>query len=242
MAYEYDEIKASQEIFYSLLKNHSLEEEKEPALFNAYLENDRVQVLVKSQGEAADSIVERYGSVIYLIPKEENTYLGYSKTALKERLCKSQATDKDYYLSQFVILILFMEFYDGQSVSSKTRDYIKFGELQNIISERLKEGCDRYSEEEQEQQGMAFTAMMEAYEALRSEEVVNRKKTTKEGFLYNILKFLEDQGLIDYIERDETIETTKKLDNFMDWNILNSNNYDRVRKLFKEEETINGND
>ena len=242
MAYEYDEIKTSQEIFYTLLKNHSLEEEKEPALFSAYLENDRIQLLVKSQGEAADSTIERYGSVIYLIPKEENTYLGYSKTALRERLCKSQSADRDYYLSQFVILVLFMEFYDGQAVSSKTRDYIRLGELQNIISERLKEGCERYSEEEQERQGMAFTAMMEAYEALRSEEGISRKRTTKEGFLYNILKFLEDQGLIDYIERDEMIETTKKLDNFMDWNILNSNNYHRVRKLFKEEESTDGND
>ncbi len=241
MAYEYDEIKISQEIFYSLLRNHSLEEEKETALFNAYLENDRIQMLVKSQGEAADSLIERYGSVIYLIPREENTYLGYSKTALRERLCKSQSTDRDYYLSQFVILILFMEFYDGQAVSSKTRDYIRLGELQNIISERLKEGCDRYSEEEQEKQGMAFNAMMEAYEALRSEEGGSRKRTTKEGFLYNILKFLEEQGLIDYIERDEMIETTKKLDNFMDWNILNSNNYDRVRKLFREEDSSDGN-
>ncbi|MBQ9607585.1 MAG: hypothetical protein IJV16_10505 [Lachnospiraceae bacterium] len=242
MAYEYDEIKISQEIFYSLLKNHSLEEDKEAALFNAYLENDRIQMLVKSQGEAADSVIERYGNVIYLIPREENTYLGYSKTALKERLCKSQSTDKDYYLSQFVILLLFMEFYDGQAVSSKTRDYIRLGEFQNIISGRLKEGCDRYSEDEQEQQGIAFNAMMEAYEALRSEEGGSRKRTTKEGFLYNILKFLEEQGLVDYIERDEMIQTTKKLDNFMDWNILNKNNFNRVRKLFGETTDEDGND
>lgn len=54
--------------------------------------------------------IERYGNVIYLIPKEENNFLGFSKTQLKAVLCKSNGTDKDYYLSQFVILTLLVEF------------------------------------------------------------------------------------------------------------------------------------
>ena len=235
MAYEYEDIKISQEIFYNLLKNHILEEEKEPNLYNAFVENEDVQNLVKSQGEAADSSIERYGDVIYLIPKEDNFYLGYSKTELKQILCKSQATDKDYYLSQFVILLLLMEFFDGKGTSSKIRDYIKLGEFQNIISERLREGCERYDDEEQQNYEVAFYAMMEAYEALKSDKNGNRSKTTKEGFLYHILKFLENQGLIDYIEKDEMILTTKKLDNLMDWNILNQNNYKRVSRLFEPE-------
>ena len=236
MAYEYEEIRISQEIFYSLLKNHSLEEEREPLLYNSYLENERIQNLVKSQGEAADSLIERYGNVIYLIPKEDNIYLGFSKTELKQKLCKSQATDKDYFLSQFVILVLLMEFYDGRGASSRVRHYIRLGEFQNIISERLREGCERYDEDEQERKEIAFFSMMEAYESLKSDENGSRKKTTKEGFLYNILKFLESQGLIDYIERDEMIITTKKLDNLMDWNILNQSNYKRVSRLVE----ING--
>ncbi len=235
MAYEFDEVRKSQEIFYNLLKYHTLEEEKEPGLYNAYLENENIQNLVKSQGEAADSRIERYGSVLYLIPDEDNYYLGFSKTELKQNLCKSQATDKDYYLSQFVILLLLMEFYDGKGASSKTRDYIKLGEFQNIISERLREGCEKYSEEEQQNYEVAFFPMMEAYEALKSDKNGNRSKTTKEGFLYHILKFLENQDLIDYIEKDEMILTTKKLDNLMDWNILNQNNYKRVERLFRDE-------
>ena len=232
MAYEFEEIKISQEIFYSLLKNHSLEEEKEPTLYNSFLENERIQNLVKSQGYAADSLIERYGNVIYLIPKEDNTYLGFSKTELKQKICRAQATEKDYYLSQFIILVLLMEFYSGNGVSSKSRDYIKLGELQNIISARLEEGCSKYSEEEQIEHSIAFFPMLEAYESLKSDEKGRHQKTTKEGFLYTILKFLEKQGLIDYIERDEMIITTKKLDNLMDWNILNQNNYQRVTRLF----------
>ena len=140
MAYELNEIRQSQEIFYYLLEHHELREEKEQILYRAYVEREEVQNLVKSQADAAESIIERYGNVIYLIPKEENNFLGYSKAQLKTALCKSDARDRDYYLSQFVILTLLVEFYDGQAGSSKAREYMRVGELQNCISKHLKEG------------------------------------------------------------------------------------------------------
>ena len=231
MAYEFEEVKTSQEIFYYLLEHHELREEDMPQLYKYFMENESVQNLVKSQGEIADSAVERYGDVIYLIPGTQNRFLGFSKAQLKKELCKSTATDRDYYLAQFVILVLLLEFYDGQGSSSKTRDYIRVGELQNSISAHLKEGVEKYDENEQELYGAAFNAMFEAYEALRSDDRATRMKTTKEGFLYHILRFLQGQGLIEYIEQDEMIKTTKKLDHFMDWNLLNKANYERVLYL-----------
>lgn len=231
MAYEIDTVKKSQEIFYYLLEHHELREEEEESLYRAYTEQEDVQNLVKSQGEIADSSIERYGDVIYLIPREENDYLGFSKGQLKSMLCRSGATDKDYYLSQFVILTILVEFYDGQGSSSKAREYIRTGELQNCISARLKEGAKQMDEEEEERCGIAFSDMLQAYEALRSDEKGSRAKTTKEGFLHYILLFLEKQGLVEYVEQDEMIKTTKKLDNFMDWNLLNQNNYGRVLKI-----------
>ena len=238
MAYEFDDIRISQEIFYYLLEHHELREEEEELLYRAYTEREQVQNLVKSQGEAADSSIERYGNVIYLIPGEENHFLGYSKAQLKAVLCKSNATDKDYYLSQFVILTMLVEFYDGQGSSSKAREYMRVGELQNCISGRLKEGAEKGKEEEEEKDGIAFSNMLETYEALKSDEKGSRARTTKEGFLHHILNFLQKQGLIEYVEQDEMIKTTKKLDNFMDWNLLNQNNYRRVLRVLgvKEDE------
>ena len=197
MAYEFNTVKTSQEIFCYLLEHHELKEEEEAALYRAYTEQEDVQNLVKSQGEIADSSIERYGNVIYLIPGEENDFLGFSKGQLKSILCRSGATDKDYYLSQFVILTLLVEFYDGQGSSSKAREYIRTGELQNCISARLKEGAEHTDDEEEERQGIAFTDMLQAYEALKSDERGSRAKTTKEGFLHYILLFLERQGLVD---------------------------------------------
>ncbi len=234
MAYETEEIRQSQEIFYYLLEHHELQEEEEQTLYRAYAERETVQSLVKSQGEIAMCNIERYGNVIYLIPKEENNFLGFSIPQLKAVLCKSNGTDKDYYLSQFVILTLLVEFFDGQGSSSKSREYMRVGELQNCISQRLKEGVQNLSEEEEEQKGIAFSNMMEAYEALRSDEKSTRARTTKEGFLYHILMFLQKQGLIEYVEQDEMIKTTRKLDSFMDWNLLNQNNYQRILKVLGE--------
>ena len=231
MAYELDDIKTSQEIFYYLLENHELREEEELLLYRAYTEEEEVQNLVKSQGEIAGSTIERYGNVIYLIPKEENNFLGFSKSQLKSALCKSNATDKDYYLSKFVILTLLVEFFDGQGSSSKAREYIRVGELQNLVSGHLKEGAENLDDEQEELAGIAFSNMYEAYEALRSDEKGSRAKTTKEGFLHHILVFLQKQGLIEYVEQDEMIKTTKKLDSFMDWNLLNQNNYQRVLRV-----------
>ncbi len=230
MAYEIEEIKLSQEIFYYLLEHHELLEDEEGALYKAYTQREEIQNLVKSQGEIAHSNIERYGNVIYLIPKEDNDFLGFSKAQLKAALCKSSGTDKDYYLSQFVILTLLVEFYDGQGSSSKAREYIRLGELQNCISSQLKEGAGRMDEDGQEQAGIAVSDMLQAYEALKSDDR-SRARTTKEGFLHNILVFLEKQGLIEYVEQDEMVKTTKKLDNFMDWNLLNQNNYKRVLRI-----------
>ncbi len=231
MAFDVNEVRTSQEIFYYLLKHHELREENEERLYRAYFENEDIQHLTKSQGETAECRIERYGNTIYLIPNENNNYLGFSKTQLKEKLCKSGATDKDYYLSQFVILTLLIEFYDGQGSSSKTRDYIRVGELLNSVSVRLQEGADQMNEEEQDRAGIAFSDMLEAYEALKSDDTGRKTKTTKEGFVHNILVFLEKQGLIEYVVQDEMVLTTKKLDNFMDWNLLNENNFGRVLKV-----------
>lgn len=237
MAFEIEEIRKSQQIFYYLLKHRELKESEEGELYKAYTENEVVINLVKSQGEAANSEIVRYSDTIYLIPKEDNDFLGYSKAQLKAVLCRSGATDKDYYLSQFVIITLLVEFYDAQGSSSKSRDFIKVGELINCISIRLQEGLlkEKLLKEqllnEQETEGLAFAEMSQAFEALRSEEKGSRAKTTKEGFIYIILTFLQKQGLIDYVEADEMIRTTQKLDHFMDFNLLNKNNYNRVLKV-----------
>ena len=137
MAYEAEAITYSQKIFYYLLCHGALSDMDTGAkeLYRAYVEHEDVMNLVKNQAEIADCRIERYGTCIYLMPDIDNKYLGFTKADLKKELCKSGATDRDYYLAQFVILTLMVEFYDGQGSTSKSREFLKLGELQNIISD-----------------------------------------------------------------------------------------------------------
>ncbi len=231
MNYSIDEINKSNQIFYYLLKKGELKD-SEVELYKAYSENENISELVKKLGETSEASVKKYGGVVYLIPNEDNDFLGYSKGELKRLLCKSDANDKDYYLSQFIILTFLVTFYNSKSLSSKSRNYIKVGEFLNIITEKLNEGVERSSDETS---GIAFSNILERFESLKSSEKKTNAKTTKEGFVNAILKFLDEQGLIDYIQSDEIIKTTKKLDNFMDWNLLNRNNYNRVLKALGED-------
>lgn len=237
MSYEIEEIKLSQKIFYHLIDKRQLSKESEKELYEAYNEQETVRNLVMSQAEEADCQIERFSNVIYLVPKEKNEVFGFSKAELKNALCKSGATDQDYYLSQFVIMTLLVEFYDANSQSAKSRSYMRGGELLNCVGDRLKEGARRAKEQVEEgkeilsKHGLAFDVLLQTYDALKSEEKGSRARTTKEGFLYHILNFLQKQGLIIYVEADDVIQTTEKLDHFMDWNLLNKNNYERVLRI-----------
>lgn len=235
MNYTIDEIKISSRIIYFLMKNRELKDDEE-SLYKAYSENENIQELVKLEADELNCEVRKFGSIIYFIPKEDNDFLGYSKGDLKKELCKSGANDKDYYLSQFVIMTLIVSFYGANGLSSKSRDFIKGGEFLNLVADKLSEGVKRSSENSGKDNGIAYSNILERFESLKSSDNQNRSKTTKEGFVNNILSFLEKQGLIDYIKSDDMIKTTKKLDYFMDWHLLNKNNYYRVLKAFGEEE------
>ena len=233
MAYEAETVAYSQKIFYYLLCHGALSDTDAGVneLYRAYVEREEVMNLVKNQAEFAECRIERYGTTIYLMPEIDNKYLGYTKAELKKELCKSNATDRDYYLAQFVILTLLAEFYDGQGNTSKSREFLKLGELQNIVSERLRAGAAM--EEEREQIGadesvLDYKSMSEAYESLRSVETSSRSKYTKEGYVSIICNFLDRQGLIIFIPEDEMIKTTAKLDNIMEYKILNKENYTKI--------------
>lgn len=241
MAYEIENITYSQKIFYYLLCHGALNDTDMGVddLYRAYVEREEVMNLVKNQAEIAGCSVERYGSSIYLMPDMENKYLGYTKADLKKEICKSGATDRDYYLSQFVIVTLITEFFDGQGSTAKSREFLKLGELQNIVAEKLKAGYEM--EQQREENGaqeniLDYKSMSEAYQALKSVEEGTRAKYTKEGFVSIICDFLDRQGLIVFVQEDEMIKTTPKLDNIMEYKILNKDNYTAIMEVLRAED------
>lgn len=244
------DVNNSQKIFYYLLsKNGKLsEDDRDPEakdLYRAYVDNSDVSELLKEQAEIANSRIEKFGTSIYLIPNVDNSFLGFTKTDLKKILCKSNATSQDYYLSQFIILTLLTEIYDGEGRNCKTREFIKFSELQSTVSKMLNKGaeCEKKKREEAasdpdasyEGEVLDFEGMRDAYESLKSVDVGgNKSKTTKEGVINTICTFLMDQGLIHYSPEDERIHPTAKLDCLMEYRILNNANFSEVKNLLEE--------
>ena len=127
--------------------------------------------------------------------------------------------------------------------SDEALGVVVLGELQNLVSERLKAGLAL--EQEREQDGtnlytemyenvLDYKSMSEAYESLKSAETGSRSKYTKEGYVSIIGEFLDRQGLIVFVREDEMIKTTAKLDNVMEYKILNKENYARIMEALGE--------
>lgn len=57
--------------------------------------------LVKELGQASKCYVKKYGGVVYMIPKEVNDFIGYSKGELKRILYKYGSNDKYYYWNNY---------------------------------------------------------------------------------------------------------------------------------------------
>ena len=227
-----EEIKQSQRIFYRLIEKRQITKESDKELYEAYNESENIKNLVNSQAKESECIIERFSNVIYLVPMEKNYVFGFTKTELKYALCKSNASEAEFSLAQFVIITLLVEFYDSNTQTAKSRSFIRGGELLNIIEEQLKEGVRREAENSEKiDYTLSFETLYQMYSSLKSEEKGSKMRTTKQGFVAHILNFLQKQGLIQYIETDDLIQTTEKLDHFMDWNLLNKNNYEKVLKI-----------
>ncbi|WP_459195740.1 DUF6063 family protein [Wukongibacter baidiensis] len=233
--YDAQVVSKAMQVFYYLLQNGELSFDDNKDLYKSYNENENIINLVSMYGDECSCNVERYNGIIYLLPNEENEFIGFSKAELKKVLCRSGATDKDYYLSQFVILSILNTFYNSNGRTSKSRNFIKFGDFMNLIGENLKAAAEYEDVEKLEaSSGIAVSNIWDVWEALKGSDTKTISKTTKEGFLRGIIKFLDGQGLLEFIEEDDMIKPTPKLDNFMDWNILNRSNYDNILRAFEE--------
>lgn len=225
------------DLYAYLLKYHQLDRDDDRNLYHAYLEDLDVQKAVKRLGAAAEFDIALYGNTIYLIPQRDNTTFGYTRSELKNRLVGTTGTYEAYDLAMFIILVFLMECYDAVGESSATRNFMKEEELENLVDHYLKEGSALYNEEEEENLGINFHKLYATYNALSGSEIPGGKVKTKEGFISRIMSFLGAQKLVDYVREEHMIYIMPKLTAFMDFNLLNRANYERVEHMF---EAING--
>ena len=224
-------------IIYELMKrkSHTLHASRDRDMYFEYLNNVFVQEAVKDLADAFELIVRRYGEEIYLIPCPGNTFLGFNRTEIRNRICTSNATSVECDLALFIILLLFAEIYDGRGRTVKGHDFITMTQFKNLVSERLKEGISNIPKEDETLYGINYHDMYDRWESLKAcEEGQKMTKTTKDGFITSIIRFLKDQNLMEYIEADDQIRPLPKADVFMEQDILDKRNFTRVQSLIQE--------
>lgn len=236
------EASTAMEIFMHILEHKSLSQDDNRELFDEY-SKEKIQLIVKMYAEKADSDVKLINDTIYLIPNEENRFLGFSKTEIKNAMLGSNNTEQEYYLANFIILVLLTSFYNSTSGLKKSRNYIKYSDFENLITSKLAQANDYVDREELESQsGFAFNSIINMWSGLRGSDSKAQTKKTKTGFVMLVLRFLINQGLVSYLSREEIITTTTKLDDLMNSIILSKSNFQKVeetlRKLRTDEENI----
>lgn len=238
MDYSEKDAKTAFAIFFHLLKNHELPYKKN--LYDDFQDNENVRQLITDYAEIAEVQIVDFRKALYIIPNENNTFLGFSQSSLKQNICPPNATNEDFALAIFALAVLVEEFYsDNGQDQMRHRLYIPFAEFISLIEKRLEEQktlAENQLKLTGETNLQLYITLWQKFSALQSSESVqDRKKNTKEGFLYKGLAFYESQNLI-YRPNDKSdIYPTDRLDLIMNNIILNQHNHEHVKRILTGE-------
>lgn len=218
-------------IYYFLLKDGELTVDKNKELYLDYSDSE-VRNLLEIMAKESDVTIEKYNQVVYLIPNEDNDVIGIKDMEL-QKVISYDARKIDFYLSQYIITILITVFYSGRGNFVKSRDFIRLGELEEIVTERLNFANGKKNiEREQEEARFNITAMFEHWSALQIDEAGRRK--TKYGYIRSVCSFLAKHDLLVYDALEEDIRPTNKMTHLMTYHFLQLDRLEMIEKLLNE--------
>lgn len=149
--------------------------------------------------------------MILLVPEDDNTFLGFSKADLKDRLLKSQQTDVHYYLMMFMLLVLLDAFYSTEYGDGQLREFLLLGDWMNRTDKALNAGLNL----EDNPGNIPYEEMQDTYNNLLS-EMDSGRKGTKLQVYQTLLRFLQQQDLVVYFEGGGQIYVTGRLNALID--------------------------
>lgn len=215
-------------IYYFLLKEGELTFENNKELYLDYSDSE-VRVLLELMAKESEVSIEKFNQVVYLIPDEDNDVIGIKDMDL-QKIISYDARKIDFYLSQYIIIIIITVFFSGRGSFVKSRDFIRMTELEEIITTRLNYANSKKNiEREQEDAMFNITAMFEHWNALLMDEPGKRK--TKYGYIRSVCGFLAKHDLLIYDMTEEDIRPANKFTHLMTYNFLDSSRLEIIEKL-----------
>ena len=215
-------------IYYFLLKEGALTFDNNKELYLDYSDSE-VRSLLEILARESNVSIEKYNQVVYLIPDEDNDVIGIKDMDL-QKVISYDARKIDFYLSQYIIVIIITVFFSGKGSFVKSRDFIRLAELEEIITSKLNYANSKKNiEHEQEEAMFNITAMFEHWNALQIDEQGKRK--TKYGYIRSVCGFLAKHDLLIYDAVEEDIRPTNKFTNMMTYNFLDYSRLEIIEKI-----------
>lgn len=218
------------EVFYTLLRERKIKSASPEYAW--YLENLRHQESLHAMAQAFECRILDRSKALWLIPTAGNGFLGFTRTDLKKRLCRSNQKLTHYYLYMFMLLVLLNAFYGTEYAQGRLRQYLKMDEWMNQTCDALDAGADR-DENKEKHPEIPFEMMRETYTSLRPEIDHPDRSGYRIQMHRILLRFLVEQELAVYMEKEQQIFVTERMDVLMDDLLRTSPDLTSIYETFK---------
>ncbi len=212
-------------IFKLLLLQGEFNRREQAFLYSEYIDSEVQEVLSHFEEEFECRFLN-FDETVYLVPNINSQLVGIQPGEIR-RYFGSNATNRDVYLSYYIMMFILYEFYNGKNKDPKRTDFIQVGHLINSLDERFerigsleKEEVDRLEGE----YGINLTSCVEIWLNMLADH--ESKRRTKLRMIENVVRIMEEHKLAYIVENQ--IRTTKKLDVLMRQYYLSA---DRVRLI-----------
>jgi hypothetical protein len=226
-------IKSAVKIFRVLLEQGEISKREQAFLYSEYLETE-VQEILPVFEEEFECRFLNFSDTVYLVPAMNSHMLGIQPGEFRSYF-GSNATNKDVYLSFYIMMYIFYEFYSGKNKDPKKTDFIQVSYLINRLDERF-ERLARMEAEElekvEEEYGINLATCIDIWMNLLVDHETKRK--TKIRIIEGVVKILENHKLAYMVENQ--IRTTKKLDILMRQYYLNADRVKMISEAFERGE------
>lgn len=219
------------DIYAYLNEYRSLTREKQSTLFDVYTDEE-IQKLVKLIAERFNTKVMLINNTIYLIPNSDNKLLCYTKTELKDAMLRPGTYNEvDFNLANFIIGELLTTFYNSKT-EQLAMFQISYSDFENRVNTSIKKAQEYNVEELENEHNVPFINIIKKWNTLKGSDGDTKSKETRYGFMCKVLKFLDNEKLIEWFEDDKLIKPTKKLTDLVTGVILYKPEFKKHEELF----------
>jgi len=209
MEWHKDDVMWAFRIFTRLLHNGVIDEQERDYHY-AYQRSEVRQILEEVIEQEAEVKIFAAGGNIYLTPGVDNSYFGYKNAELREQM--KLRNNSELYLAYFVILCLLAKFYNSEDQSLTSRQFISLEELEETVTEHVNTVMELELEEvelQEEKYQLNLRSVSETWQDMPAfDDTVKNLKSARNNrvsFLLRVMKFLEEEGLVQILEDREII-------------------------------------